>query len=997
LNYNDYYAPGSGGVLGYYNGTNKTTLPLIPGQDANSLNTNPGFVVAGSTIATDYIINVTLNGFTISSITTDFGGNGRGDPPSIGAWEKMLRKWKGTISNSFAVSGNWTDGIVPQSGENIMFDDNPDRDCYLDANRTIGNLTINQAIDKMVLNGFRLSVNGSLLLTNSGQIDARSSNSTIAFTGSNAQSINSGAFTDNSVYNFTLNNNSSVSLNGDLEVNSVLDLSNGTLNLSAITLGINGSIVRTNGSITAGANSTIRIGGSGTQFIIPGNSFTGNSVANFTIARPTGVALYSNLNVSGVLDLQTANPSATVGCLETGAFEVIMGASATTIGQGDVNGTVTRNSFTVNTPYTFGNQFTSLTFSPGGTLPAAMGVKIALGVAPTWKPDAIQRSYDISHTGGNNTGVTLNLHFLDSELNDNPEADLYAWNFHSTSPVTLEKHDRTAINTTTNWISSYITDIEYFATTFGESYWSLAKSYYATFMGVKGWRMITSPTLTTSADLLTGFISQGVPGSSYPEKQPNFLWFDETDTLTTNMSWRTSIFNNDIVRGRGYYFYVFDSLSGAYCDTLPRRMTSSGNTYFPGSFTYSGTNHPVTWTRRVGGQAHILPNDTTFYDTNIDDQGWNLMGNPTLSTLNWDASQGWSKTNLDNTIYIWDPAVNQFRVWNGINGTLANGLISPFQAFWIKANNPNPALSFTSDALTTGGTFYGGTSTKSQTVKTIPSAINLNLYSAGLESDILISFNENGKIGADAWDAYRLEPLSNSSLEFFTLSSPSFIMPLVINNLPSDSTEWINLPLFACGQLYGQQLGGIFTMNWELPPDWPADWAISLNDHSAKKAISMRKEHTYSFSIANIKSSGINTNLHDGVSVPVLPPSIINPVAIGSMLKGSTQLPPFSLVIEKGNSGDDPVYFAPEATLLQNYPNPFSLHTTIRFSLPVPAHVTLNMFDIYGKLVDVVTDREFETGIYNLPWHNNYLKPGFYLLQMDADGVIKTIKMVIIK
>jgi hypothetical protein len=586
----------------------------------------------------------------------------------------------------------------------------------------------------------------------------------------------------------------------------------------------------------------------------------------------------------------------------------------------------------------------------------------------------------------------MNLHYLDSELNGNPENDLYSWDYHATSPVMLEKHPRDGQNLSDNWTATFLSDVSYFGTAFDEHPWTLAKSIFVTLMGTKGWRMITAPTLTTCADLLSGFITQGVPGSTYPEKQPNFLWFDETDTLTTNMSWRTSVYDQNLVQGRGYYFYVFDSVSGIYSDTLPRPMTASGNTYFPGTFAYSGANQPVTFTPRVGGQTNLSLSDTIFYDTNIDDQGWNLMGNPTVSTLNWDAAQGWTKTNLDNTIYIWDPATNQFRYWNGINGTLENGLISPFQGFWVRANNANPVFGFTGDVLTTGGTFYGGTAVKSKPVSAAPSALNLSLTSTGLESTIFVSFKDDGTAGPDTWDAYRLEPLSNSWMEFFTLSSPSHTMPLVINNLPTNTPDCINLPLYVGGQLGGNPLAGTYTINWSLPPDWPSDWAISLNDHSVKKAISMKRVNNYTFNVDGVTGlkAGTRTSELD------LPPGVIDPVSAQSKLKGSSELPPFSIVIEKNNSGDDPMYFAPEPTLIQNYPNPFRLSTTLRFSLPVGANVSLKVYDIYGKLLDMVTDRYYETGIYTIPWNRNTFKPGIYLLQMKAGDVKKTIKMVII-
>ncbi|HET6990496.1 MAG TPA: hypothetical protein VFJ43_04190, partial [Bacteroidia bacterium] len=41
LNYNDYFASGTGGVLGFFNGSNVAALPLIAGNDANSQAINP--------------------------------------------------------------------------------------------------------------------------------------------------------------------------------------------------------------------------------------------------------------------------------------------------------------------------------------------------------------------------------------------------------------------------------------------------------------------------------------------------------------------------------------------------------------------------------------------------------------------------------------------------------------------------------------------------------------------------------------------------------------------------------------------------------------------------------------------------------------------------------------------------------------------------------------------------------------------------------------------
>jgi hypothetical protein len=86
LNYNDYFAPGSGGVLGFYNGSNAAVLPIIAGNDANSLSVNPAFANAGGTNASDYMPG-SLAGTTIAGFSTDYFFTTRPATPTIGALE----------------------------------------------------------------------------------------------------------------------------------------------------------------------------------------------------------------------------------------------------------------------------------------------------------------------------------------------------------------------------------------------------------------------------------------------------------------------------------------------------------------------------------------------------------------------------------------------------------------------------------------------------------------------------------------------------------------------------------------------------------------------------------------------------------------------------------------------------------------------------------------------------------------------------------------------
>jgi hypothetical protein len=89
INYNDYYATGTGAMIGYF-GADKSTLAdwkTATGQDAGSLSVSPGFASAGGTAPENYFPSATLPGVVIAGITSDYAGTTRRDPPTMGAYE----------------------------------------------------------------------------------------------------------------------------------------------------------------------------------------------------------------------------------------------------------------------------------------------------------------------------------------------------------------------------------------------------------------------------------------------------------------------------------------------------------------------------------------------------------------------------------------------------------------------------------------------------------------------------------------------------------------------------------------------------------------------------------------------------------------------------------------------------------------------------------------------------------------------------------------------
>jgi len=88
--------------------------------------------------------------------------------------------------------------------------------------------------------------------------------------------------------------------------------------------------------------------------------------------------------------------------------------------------------------------------------------------------------------------------------------------------------------------------------------------------------------------------------------------------------------------------------------------------------------------------------------------------------------------------------------------------------------------------------------------------------------------------------------------------------------------------------------------------------------------------------------------------------------------------------------------------LRQNYPNPFRGGTTLAFDLPQPARTTLEVYNVAGRKVTTLADRDFAAGRHAVSWNGkdqdgNPVSAGiyFYRVQSGANEAMK--KMIILK
>lgn len=83
--------------------------------------------------------------------------------------------------------------------------------------------------------------------------------------------------------------------------------------------------------------------------------------------------------------------------------------------------------------------------------------------------------------------------------------------------------------------------------------------------------------------------------------------------------------------------------------------------------------------------------------------------------------------------------------------------------------------------------------------------------------------------------------------------------------------------------------------------------------------------------------------------------------------------------------------------LSQNYPNPFNPSTRISFELPNNGYVTLKVYDMLGREVAVLVDREMTSGSHTVNFSAANLASGSYVYQLASNGNVLTQKMVLLK
>jgi hypothetical protein len=339
--------------------------------------------------------------------------------------------------------------------------------------------------------------------------------------------------------------------------------------------------------------------------------------------------------------------------------------------------------------------------------------------------------------------------------------------------------------------------------------------------------------------------------------------------LTTGRNWyisspvasadRSVISNASLVYSRNEAAATWPTVSGAL--TLVKGYVakvdgSTGVVTFTGGALNTGAQS-ITGLTMTGGVS----------------SGYNLVGNPYPSYVNWESA---TKTNLlttmwyrsknvGNSAYVFDTYNATGSVGTNNNGTTVTRYIPPMQAFWVKVSSGTGTLAFTNSMRSHSGTY----SLRAPAITT-QQVLRLQVSNEVNTDEAIVLFNADA---LDAFDAFDSPKMTNGNVAVPEIYTTVGTESLVINGLNSLTTNR-ELPL-------GFNTGDANTFSIQVTElkNFDADTRIILKDNllSTEQDITDGTAYSFTSDATNtatrfaivFKVSGFTTGVIENVKLTV--------------------------------------------------------------------------------------------------------------------------------
>lgn len=397
---------------------------------------------------------------------------------------------------------------------------------------------------------------------------------------------------------------------------------------------------------------------------------------------------------------------------------------------------------------------------------------------------------------------------------------------------------------------------------------------------------------------------------------------------TSNLFFGSYLFSFNEAGGDGTADHKGEWVALGASTTTPLNVDNGYLLYYPDA----STTYNFAGNLRNGSVSPAL----TWKDAN---HGYNLIPNPYPSAIDWDAASGWSLTNVNDAIYVWNSSNTIANYGSYVGATTTNGvtnIIPVGQSFFVHANAASPSISMNNNVRVHNNTAF---MKSGQALN--PHELHLFAQSNGVTDEIAVRFASDATENFDGHaDAYKF----SNGLETPQLSS-----------LTTDGTQLsINSLPFTDGDV-------LVPLNFSLT-------------HAAE----------VTFSATGIESFNPNATLY------------FEDTELGQVINLREQ--PVYTINYGGGAAENRFWLRMGSLTVSQQENlkingtVFASHGKITLDIPSMQNknVTINVFNSLGQLVSL--NKAVMTGIYQV---SSPLQPGVYIVKVGCNELNFTQKIII--